>query len=125
MLGSGMVGCGDLPDGFDEHGPSRAAVAEDLAAGGGEPVETLAALAVLLHPPALDVPAVLQTINQRIARGHAEAYGATRAGFDLLADFVAMALPGFEQGEHEQLRAALLEIPVDGLVGHRLSNNIC
>jgi hypothetical protein len=47
-----------------------------------------------------------------------------RAGLDELADLIPVALAGFEQRQDQELGAAFFEVAIDGLVRHRLSNNI-
>src|SRR5262249_15226671 len=71
-----------------------------------------APLSRLLDPAALQPTALLEPVQERVERGDVEAHQAVRAGGDELADLVAVARPRLDEGQDEQLRAALDELLV-------------
>src|SRR6185312_1234674 len=93
--------------------PGITLLLQDLASGGRELVIAAAALACFFHPAALDPAALLQSVQQRIKRGNVEGERAVRLLLNELADFIAVARTGFQQGEDEQLSAAFLEFTVE------------
>src|SRR6185503_634206 len=79
----------------------------------------------LLHPAPLQPPPLLQPVEKGIERRDVEAQASVRARLDELADLVAVARTGFEQGEDEELRRALLELPVQHAAQHSRHSHIC
>lgn len=91
---------------------------EDLAPFPGQPIVATTALAGSLHPTPFEPAPLLQAIKQGIQSGRAEAQFATGSGFDQLANLVAVALPGLDQGQDEELGAALLQLAVGRHISH-------
>src|ERR1051325_6610731 len=102
----------DAPsDRLDEGPPAPPLCGERLPALRGEPVVAAAALAGLLHPAAGDHAALLEAVEQRVERGDVEAEDAAGAGLDQLPQLVAVAGLVLQQGEDQELGAALLPDP--------------
>src|SRR6185312_15914710 len=93
--------------------PRVALLLQDLASGGRELVIAAAALAGLFHPAAKDPATLFQPVQQRIKRRDVEGERALRLLLNELADFIAVARAGFQQGKDEQLSAAFLEFTVE------------
>src|SRR5262245_6702444 len=94
-----MFALRDEADGLDERRPDFALAHELAAAFAREVVEAPAALAGFLDPRALDPAALFQAVEQRVQGVHVEFELAARAGFDELAQVVAVAGAGVEEGE--------------------------
>src|SRR5215471_88944 len=99
----------NLVDGVGELFPRGPLALEHRAAFGRQPVEPPAALAGFFRPPPGDEPAGFQPAQHRIERPDAEREPSAGSGFDELADLVAVPRARLEEGEDEQLRAALLQ----------------
>src|SRR5262245_39408148 len=112
VVQSGMAETGDAVDGLDKGGPGLSLAFEHPDAGRGEPVKPAATLAGLLNPAPADPAPLLQPVEQGIERGHMETDHALGAGLDQLAELVAVAGLVFQQGEDEEIGAALLEFAV-------------
>src|SRR5262245_29001714 len=108
-----MFDSGDPSHGLHEPAPDAALPGEDLAALRRQPIKTTAPLAGALDPPSADPAPLLEAIEQRIERRDLEPNQAAGLLFDQLADFVAMPRPVLEKREDQQLRAALLQLPVE------------
>src|SRR5262245_7278425 len=108
-----MLGLGDAPHRFDEGRPGALLHAQRLPAGRRDPVVAAAALRGLFDPSAPDEAPRLEAIEQRIERGDVEGERAAGPRLDQLADLVAMAGPVLDEGQDEQLRRPLLELPVE------------
>src|SRR5688500_7481464 len=92
----------------------------------GDPVEPSAALASLFYPAALDETAVLETVEQGIQRRDVKFQYTPRPLVDQLGDLVAMPRALFDERQHEQFGAALLEIrPHDVSWCHMYDHYIC
>src|ERR1019366_3331169 len=115
---SGIFDSGDAADGIDEGLPALALGGQDFAPLRGQPVIASPALAALLDPAALNPAAFFEAIQQRVERRRVKTERAVRPLFDQLADFVAVAGQGFEQGEQQQLGAALLPLAINRFVFH-------
>src|SRR5262249_958249 len=112
---SDTLGSGHAVDGGDEVVPDALPLLEDGTALGREAVVAAAALARLLDPAALDEAALLEAIEERVEGGDVEAEDAVGALLDLLVDLVAVAGAAGEEREDQQLRAAFLELTIDGV----------
>src|SRR5262249_27440670 len=80
---------------------------------GGQPVEAPAPLPGALQPAAADEPPALETAEHRVERGDPETELAARARFDALADVVPVPRPCLEQGQDQELGAALLQLATE------------
>src|SRR5213594_4463457 len=107
---------GDAADGQDEFAPRVALRCQDVGAHGRQPVVAAAALPRLLDPSPQDPAALLEAVEQRIQRGHAELEDATRPRLDQLAEVVAVPRLILEERENQQLGAALLELAIEHAV---------
>src|SRR6185437_8990820 len=99
--------------GSHKFNPGVALLLQDEAACRRELVIAAAALAGFFHPAALDPAALLQPVQQRIKRRDVEGERAVRLLLNELADFIAVARTGFQQGKDEQLSAAFLEFAME------------
>src|ERR1019366_8485714 len=77
-----------------------------------------AALAALFDPSALNPAAFFKGIQQGVERRRVKTERALRSLFDQLADFVAVAGEGFEQGVQQQIAAVLLPLAINRFVFH-------
>src|SRR5207247_9776045 len=77
-----------------------------------QPVVTPSALARLFDPSALNPPAFLEAIQERVERRDAEGEDAAGPRFDQLAELVAMARLRLDEREDQQFRAAFLELAI-------------
>src|SRR5262245_33166982 len=121
---SGMADLDDAVDGGGEALPALALLGEDAPAGGGDAVVAAPALAGLLDPPSLEPAALFQLVEERIEGGDLETDGAVGLALGHLADLVAVARPLLEQGEDDQLGAALLQLAVEDPGVHVLHQHI-
>src|SRR5689334_9964614 len=108
-----MTGSGNRVDGGDELLPEIALVGQGLTAVRGEAVVTAAVLTRTLDPSAGDQAAVLEAGQDGVERSDPELQAAAGDDLDLFADFVAVARPVFDQGQHEHLGAAFLEFAAE------------
>src|SRR5687768_5021397 len=111
---SGMLASGDESHGLDERLPGLQLRGEHPAPLGRHGVEPAAPLARLLDPAALDPATLLEAVEQRVQRVDVERQVAAGARVDELAQLVAVAGPGVEQREDEQLRRASLQLAIEG-----------
>src|SRR6185369_10759595 len=100
----------DPVESHHELAPDAALADKNLPAFGGQLVVAPSALSGLLDPSAFDPAAALQPVEHRIERGHVERERALRAGFDQLADLIAVPGTLLDHRQHQQLRAALLDL---------------
>src|SRR6202000_3257130 len=78
----------------------------------------------LLYPSPGDPSALFQPVEQGIERGHVELQHVSGAVFDQLADLISMSRAMFDQRKDQQLRAALLQFPVEDLCFDMCHGNI-
>src|SRR5262245_46557659 len=107
-----------------ERGPSRALFRQHAAAFRCEAIAAPAPLAPGLPPTALDPPALLELVEQRIERCRAKRQQAFRPLGDLTTEVVAVQLARFQTREDEQLRTALPRRSVGDGVGHVFESDI-
>src|SRR5688572_22615943 len=106
----GVGGAHDGVDRLDVRLPRLALPREHTAAFRREAIEAALALAGFLDPSPFDPAAVLETEKRGIESRQREGEAAAGAGFDELADLVAMARAGFDERQHQHLGAALLQL---------------
>src|SRR5262245_40511966 len=99
---------------LDERVPRFALTLQHPPSVGRELVEPPPAFAGLLDPGAFDPAALLEPVEQRIERVDVKHETAGRTGVDERCQLVAMARPGFEKGQEQQLSRAFLELAVQG-----------
>src|SRR5688572_29012525 len=75
-------------------------------------VEALPALPRLLDPASLDEAPLLQLVEHRVKRSDVELQHPAGAHLDQLADLVSVPRAILDEGEHQQLRTPLLDVPV-------------
>src|SRR2546422_471087 len=74
-----------------------------------------APLAGFFDPAALNPPALLEAIQQRVERGDAKLEDSLRARLNELAEVVAMPRLILDEREDQQLGAALFQLPIQHL----------
>src|SRR3954470_5166655 len=99
-----------LIDRRDVGAPILALRREHTVACGGQAVETALPLARPLDPAALDPAAILETQEGWVESRERERQLTARPRLDQLADLVAMTRTRFEEGQHDHLDAALLQL---------------
>src|SRR5439155_8258887 len=119
-----MLYSDDPADRLHERGPAAALGGERPFPFGGQPVVAAAALAGLLHPAAGDHAAPLEPVEQRVERGDVEAEDPAGARVDQLPQLVAVAGLVLEEGEDQELGAALLPVRVRHQGPHMWECNI-
>src|SRR6185369_12810042 len=111
LEGSSMFRSRNLLNRVHEFAPVVALRSQDLPALAGQSIETAAPLARLLDPLADDPAPFLETVEERVERGDLELQPAAGPLLDQLADLVAVAGPGLDERQDQQLRAAFLQLP--------------
>jgi hypothetical protein len=100
----------DAVERLEKRFPSPALRRERLAAGRCDPIEAPPALAGLLDPAPLDQSPPLEPVEERIERRDPEANLPVGALLDELRDLVPVTLLLLDQGQHQHLGAAPLQI---------------
>src|SRR5215470_5161474 len=111
-----MTYSGDTLHGGDELRPRATLLFQHRLSIGRQFVITAPALSRLLDPLTSDPSALLQSVQERIEGCDVELQRAVRALLDELADLVSVAGTGFEQGEDQELGAALFQFPVEDCI---------
>src|SRR2546427_6338531 len=106
--------CGSV-DGFRKLAPGVALRLQHLLARRRQPVVAAAALSRFFYPAALNPPALLEAIQQRVERGDAKLEDSLRARLNELAEVVAMPRLILDEREDQQLGAALFQLPIQHL----------
>src|SRR5581483_10494928 len=106
---------GDAVDGSNKFNPSAAVGLEHCAAAGSQLVITAPPLSFLLYPPPYNPATLLQAIKQGVQRCNVEAQRTLTAFLDELANLVAVASPGFDQREDEQIGAPFFQFTIKAL----------
>src|SRR5918994_4128564 len=107
-----MADASDAPQRQEELLPQAAPRRQDVPPFRADPVVPSPALARLLDPAPLDPASALHAVEGRVEGGRVEPQRPLRPRLDELGDLVAVARPLFDQGEDQELRAALLELAV-------------
>src|ERR1044072_4351738 len=107
---SGIFDPGHASYRLDESLPALSLAIQERRSSSRQAVITTTTLRGLLDPAAFDEPSLLESVEQRIERRHAEAQRPARARLDQLGDRVAMPRPVLEEGEDQELSRALLPL---------------
>src|SRR5262245_55359193 len=107
-----MVLSGDQAHGLYEVPPGLALAVEDAASSRSESVKAAPPLARLFHPASLQPSAFLQSVEQRVERGHMEREMSVRAALDQFADLVTVPRSRLENRQDDEFRRALLQLAI-------------
>src|SRR5688572_27549172 len=97
---------------------------EDAPALARQAIEPAPPLARALDPAALQPAPRFEPVQQRVQGRHLEPDLTARAFVDEAADLVAMAGAMLDQRQDHELRAALLELPVEAQEAHMLHSDM-
>src|SRR5215475_7829125 len=109
-LQSGMFRLRNAVDCLHKCAPTTALRGQNLLAFGSQAVITSPPLAALFHPSALNPPALLQAIKQRIEGGNIESDSPAGALLDEFGNLVTVSWPGLDERQDQKLCADLLPL---------------